>query len=188
LDAGLHKPVSCGAVIVGIEHVAVACADAAPVLGLFERLGWTLCIPRTCPPKGVRSHQLDVGNARIEVHDPQRSDAALHAFLARRGPGLHHICFRVDDLQATVAQLTAAGLELVNPEPRVDGQGSTRLCTSSIWWWRVDGFRGAARGGRVRRHRNINRGWRSFDRLTFVPAVAVRPGELVFTSGLNAIK
>lgn len=109
--------------IIGIDHVSMASADLAETLRLFEQFGLRLTYVEDLPAEGVRSNQLDAGNTSIEVLEPLRSDASVQQFLDRRGQGLHHICFRVDDLEATIAQMQAAGFELVNPQPREDGQG-----------------------------------------------------------------
>lgn len=109
--------------IIGIDHVSMASADLAEALRLFEQLGLRLTYTEDLPAEGVRSNQLDAGNTSIEILEALRDDAPVVKFLRNRGPGLHHICFRVDDLEATIARMQAAGLELVDPQPREDRQG-----------------------------------------------------------------
>lgn len=109
--------------IIGIDHVSIACSDIAAVLKFFEQLGLRMTYQEDLAKEGVRSNQLDAGNTAIELLEPLRPDSPVQKFLATRGPGLHHVCFRVDDLEATIAQMLAAGWELVDPQPREDGQG-----------------------------------------------------------------
>jgi len=101
----------------------MASTDLAEALRLFDKLGLHLTYTEDLPAEGVRSNQLDAGNSSIEILEALRDDAPVVKFLQNRGPGLHHICFRVDDLEATIAQMQAAGLELVDPQPREDRQG-----------------------------------------------------------------
>ena len=109
--------------IIGIDHVSMASADLAEALRLFEQFGLRLTYTEDLPGEGVRSNQIDAGNTSIEILEALRDDAPVVKFLRNRGPGLHHICFRVGDLEATIAQMQAAGLELVDPQPREDRQG-----------------------------------------------------------------
>jgi methylmalonyl-CoA epimerase len=109
--------------IIGIDHVSIAAGDFGEALRLFGQFGLRLTYTEDLPAEGVRSNQLDAGNAGVEILEPLRPDAPVQKFIEKRGPGLHHICFRVDDLDATIAQMQSAGLELVDPQPREDGQG-----------------------------------------------------------------
>ena len=64
------------------------------------------------------------GETRLELLEPTGPDTPVGRFLQKRGPGFHHICFLVDDLQATLDGLAAAGVRLVDPEPRAGAEGS----------------------------------------------------------------
>ena len=72
----------------------------------------------TVPDQGVEAASVRVGSGRIELLRPLGDDTPVGRFLARRGPGMHHIAFRVDDLAAELMRLGAAGIELIDPEPR----------------------------------------------------------------------
>lgn len=109
--------------IVGIEHVSMATDDVPGLLRLLGALGMRETYREELSAEGVRSVQLTSGTACLEVLDPLRDDAPVRRFVTSRGAGLHHVCFEVDDLAATVAALRSAGLQLVSPEPREDGQG-----------------------------------------------------------------
>ena len=62
---------------------------------------------------------LDVGDGHVELLRPLGPDTAVGKFLARSGPGLHHVAYAVDDIDATLPRLTAAGIQLIDAEPRV---------------------------------------------------------------------
>ena len=109
--------------ITGIEHVAIVSNDVAATQTFLGNLGLTPWHHEDLPAEGVRSTQFGAGEAVVEVLEPLRDGAPVQRFLAERGPGLHHICFRVDDLAATVELFQSLGLRMVSPEPRQDSQG-----------------------------------------------------------------
>ena len=171
--------------ILGIEHIALATADVPAATHFLSQLGMQPWHTEELPAEGVRSHQLASGDAVVEILEAARDDAPLRRFLAQRGPGLHHVCFRVDDLDATIAQFQALGLELVSSTPREDKQGRRVFLHPRSGQGVLMGFVEPHRPASTSRRR-IDPGWRSYDRLSFAPAIAAR-GELVFVSGLNAI-
>jgi methylmalonyl-CoA epimerase len=170
--------------IVAIEHVALASNDMPAAVTFFEQLGMRPWHQEDLPTEGVRSNQFACGDAVIEVLEAMRDDAPLHKFIAQRGPGLHHVCFRVDDLESTVQQFRTLGFQLVSAEPREDAQGRRVFLHPRSGQGVLMGFVEPHR--KESHRRSVNPGWRGFERLTFVPAVAGR-GEVLFTSGLNAI-
>ncbi len=109
--------------IIGIDHIAIAADDAEPLRQLFALFGLQKVYQEDLREDRVRSEQFGAGNANVEVLTASDPSAPLGRFLATHGPGLHHVCFRVDNLETTIAQLQHAGLELVNPQPREDLQG-----------------------------------------------------------------
>lgn len=109
--------------IIGVEHVAIAANDRTAVVELFRRFGLDVVYREDLADEHVRAEQLDAGNAAVEILTPLDDSAPVARFLAERGPGLHHVCFRVDDVEATIADLRRAGLELASQQPREDGQG-----------------------------------------------------------------
>ena len=74
----------------------------------------------------VRTAFLPAGDVRIELLEPTAEDSPISKFLARRGPGIHHLCFAVDDLDASLARLAQRGYRLLNPSP-VPGAGGRRV-------------------------------------------------------------
>ena len=171
--------------IIGIEHVSMASDDFTETLKFFEQFGLQLSYTEDLERDGVRVRQMDAGNASIEILEPLRADSPVHKFLATRGAGLHHVCFRVDDLEATVSQMLAAGLQLVSPQPREDGQGRRVFLHPRSAHGALMGFVERHPNQGVSNKRTVNPGWRAYDRLTFVPAAASQ-GELLFISGLNS--
>jgi len=102
-----------------IDHVGVAVPDLEAALELYEG---TLQMPvahrETVPEQGVEAVLLDVGTTHVELLRPLAPDTAVGKFLERRGPGLHHVAYRVEDIDAELARLDQAGVELIDREPR----------------------------------------------------------------------
>jgi methylmalonyl-CoA/ethylmalonyl-CoA epimerase len=73
----------------------------------------------TVEEQGVEAVLLDVGEGHVELLAPLGPETAVGKFLARKGPGLHHVAYAVDDIDATLEKLSAAGLELIDSEPRI---------------------------------------------------------------------
>jgi methylmalonyl-CoA epimerase len=108
-----------------IDHVGVAVEDIDAVLALYrDGLGMSLVHRETVSEQGVEAVLLDVGDSHIELLAPLGPDTAVGRFLARRGPGLHHVAYRVEDIGATLRELAAAGLRLIDEQPRTGIRGS----------------------------------------------------------------
>jgi methylmalonyl-CoA/ethylmalonyl-CoA epimerase len=102
-----------------IDHVGVAVEDIDAALALYEQsFEMELAHRETVESQGVEAVLLDVGDGHVELLRPLGSDTAVGKFLARKGPGLHHVAYAVEDIDATLAKLSAAGLELIDSEPR----------------------------------------------------------------------
>jgi methylmalonyl-CoA/ethylmalonyl-CoA epimerase len=107
-----------------IDHVAIAVADAASA---SRELGELFGVSAT-PLEHVANQKTDViflhpqGETDIELICPS-GNASLQRFLDKRGPGLHHVCFEVEDLAASLAALKAAGVSLIDEEPRRGARG-----------------------------------------------------------------
>jgi methylmalonyl-CoA epimerase len=78
----------------------------------------------TVESQGVDAALLDVGDSHIELLQPLGADTAVGKFLARRGPGLHHVAYRVENVQETLDALRSAGLRLIDERPRTGIRGS----------------------------------------------------------------
>ena len=102
-----------------IDHVGVAVEDLDSALALYEGIfGMPVAHRETVSDQGVEAVLLDVGDGHVELLRPLGEDTAVGRFLARRGPGLHHVAYRVDDIDAALAQLREQGVELIDSEPR----------------------------------------------------------------------
>ncbi len=104
----------------GIHHLGVAVEDLDEALATYERLfGATLEHRSTVPEQGIDAMSVLVGGDRIELLAATGDDTPVGRFLASRGPGMHHVAYEVDDVGAALAELSAAGAELIDEVPRV---------------------------------------------------------------------
>ncbi len=102
-----------------IDHVGVAVDDLDAALELYEG---TFRMPvahrETVGEQGVEAVLLDVGATHVELLSPLGPETPVGKFLDRKGPGLHHVAYRVDDIEAVLAQLRDDGVEMIDSEPR----------------------------------------------------------------------
>ena len=107
-----------------LDHVNIAAPDADALAAVFSDLFGLEIVKRTeVADQGVQVVKLAAGDAVIEVTAPTGPDTPIGRFLAKNRPGLHHICFRVDDLRAKVRELLDKGVRLVNEEPTIGAAG-----------------------------------------------------------------
>jgi methylmalonyl-CoA/ethylmalonyl-CoA epimerase len=103
----------------GIHHLGVAVADLDEALETYRRLfGATLEHRSTVADQGVDAMSLLVGGSRIELVAPTDDDSPVGRFVASRGPGMHHVAYAVDDVEAAIAALAEEGVELIDQAPR----------------------------------------------------------------------
>ena len=103
----------------GIHHLGVAVDDLDSALETYERLfGAKVEHQATIDGQGVRAASLRIGDGRVELLEALGQDTPVGRFLAKRGPGMHHVAYEVNDLRATLAELTREGAELIDREPR----------------------------------------------------------------------
>ena len=103
----------------GIHHLGVAVDDLDSALETYERLfGAKVEHRATIDEQGVRAASLRIGEGRVELLEALGQDTPIGRFLAKRGPGMHHVAYEVNDLPATLAELTRKGAELIDAEPR----------------------------------------------------------------------
>lgn len=107
-----------------LDHVGIAVASIQDAMPLFERLanarGSTV---EDVASQGVRVAFVGVGSARLELLEAARPDSPIAKFIQKRGPGLHHIAYRVPDITAALADFAAEGVELIDREPRPGAAG-----------------------------------------------------------------
>jgi methylmalonyl-CoA/ethylmalonyl-CoA epimerase len=103
----------------GIHHVAVAVRDLDEAIETYGRLfGAELEHRDTVSEQGVEAAAVLVGESRLELLAATDADTPVGRFLARRGPGMHHVAYEVDDIEAQLAALDEQGVELIDHEPR----------------------------------------------------------------------
>ena len=103
----------------GVHHIGIAVADLDEGVVTYERLlGGVVEHRELVPDQGVEAATVLVGGSRIELLAPTGDDTPVGRFLAKRGPGIHHIAYEVDDVDAALEELRAAGAELVDAVPR----------------------------------------------------------------------
>ncbi len=103
----------------GIHHLGVAVEDLDAALVTYERLfGAEVEHRATVDDQGVRAASLRIGEGRVELLEPLGADTPVGRFLAKRGPGMHHVAYEVRDLQATLTELADAGADLIDAAPR----------------------------------------------------------------------
>ncbi len=108
-----------------IDHVGVAVEAIDPALVLYEdSFGLTLVHREIVEEQGVEAVLLGLGENHIELLAPLGADTPVGRFLARSGPGIHHVAYQVSDIEAALAQLQAAGIELIDKQPRIGIRGS----------------------------------------------------------------
>jgi methylmalonyl-CoA/ethylmalonyl-CoA epimerase len=102
-----------------IDHIGVAVADLDEALALHEQTyGMPVVHRETIESQGVEAVLLDVGENHVELLRPLAGDTPVGRFLARRGPGLHHVAYQVEDIEAALEQLRARGIRLIDEAPR----------------------------------------------------------------------
>ena len=107
------------------DHIGVAVEDLDEALALYgERFGMELQHRETVEEQGVEAVLLGVGDSHIELLRPLGPDTAVGKFLARSGPGLHHVAYGTDDIDSALESVRAAGLELIDERPRIGMRGS----------------------------------------------------------------
>jgi methylmalonyl-CoA/ethylmalonyl-CoA epimerase len=108
-----------------IDHTGIAVADIDDSLPFYrDVLGLPLVHRETVADQGVDAALLDIGDGHLELIAPLGPETGVAKFLAKHGPGLHHLAYRVDDIDATLASLSAAGVRLIDEQPRIGIRGS----------------------------------------------------------------
>jgi methylmalonyl-CoA/ethylmalonyl-CoA epimerase len=108
-----------------IDHIGVAVEDIDAAIGLYqESFEMALAHRETVSSQGVEAVLLDVGEGHVELLAPLGPDTPVGKFLSRSGPGLHHVAYAVDDIDGALQRIAAAGIELIDAEPRTGIRGS----------------------------------------------------------------
>lgn len=111
--------------LIAIDHVGVAVNDLAEAIVAYrDSLGMALVHREEVPGQGVDAALLEVGTSHVELLAPLSADTPVGRFLGKRGPGLHHVAYRVSDVRSALAALSAAGLRLIDERPRPGIRGT----------------------------------------------------------------
>jgi methylmalonyl-CoA/ethylmalonyl-CoA epimerase len=103
----------------GIHHVGLAVADLDEAVSTYERLfGGRLEHRVRVDDQGVEAASVRVGSGRVELLAPLGDDTPVGKFLAKRGPGMHHVAYEVEDIRVFLRELAGHGVELIDAEPR----------------------------------------------------------------------
>jgi methylmalonyl-CoA/ethylmalonyl-CoA epimerase len=108
-----------------LDHIGIAVEDLRQALAFYrDALGLEIEAPEEVASQRVRAHFIPAGEAALELLEATADDSPIAKYVAKRGPGLHHITLRVDDIRAALARLKEKGVRLIDEEPRPGAHGS----------------------------------------------------------------
>lgn len=111
--------------LTAIDHVGVAVPSIDEALPDYQdRLGMTLVHRETVTEQGVEAVLLDVGDSHVELLEPLSPETGVGRFIAKRGPGLHHVAYRVESIEDALARCREQGMRLIDERPRTGIRGS----------------------------------------------------------------
>jgi methylmalonyl-CoA/ethylmalonyl-CoA epimerase len=105
-----------------LSHVGIAVRSTAEQAAFFRDVLGLAAVP-VDDADGARIEAFQAGDALVELLEPETAGSPIHRFLERRGPGIHHLCFAVPDLDGALARCRAAGIQLVDEVPRIGAEG-----------------------------------------------------------------
>ena len=110
-----------------IDHIGIAVEDLEAALAPYvDGLGLVVDHVEEVPTERVRVAMLPIGDTKLELLEPMDQESAIAKFIERRGPGIHHIALAVEDVAGSIESMKAAGVRLIDEEPR-PGAGGTRV-------------------------------------------------------------
>jgi methylmalonyl-CoA/ethylmalonyl-CoA epimerase len=107
-----------------LDHVAIAVKSLEEALPFYENLGLARLDIEVVTEQGVRVAKLDVGNTHIELLEPLSDESPVGKFIAKNGPGLHHICVGINNIECRLRDLKETGTRLINEEPKIGAGGA----------------------------------------------------------------
>src|SRR4029453_11867249 len=108
-----------------LDHIGIAVQDIDKGLAFYrDALGLEVHAPEEVITERVRARAVPVGGPVLELLEATAPDSAIATYISKRGPGLHHVTLRVEDLRAALAHLSSRGVRLINTEPRPGAEGS----------------------------------------------------------------
>ena len=115
-----------GGLLTEIDHVAIAVEDLDAAIAWYRDVfGATVAHRETVESEGVEEALLKVAESYVQLTRGTRPDSAVSKFLEKRGQGVHHIGYRVDDIEAALKALTAAGAQVVGEAPKPGSRGTS---------------------------------------------------------------
>lgn len=110
---------------VSLDHIGIAVANIGEALDFYrDALGLEVEAPEEVASQRVRAYFIPAGEAALELLEATAEDSPIAKYVGKRGPGLHHITLRVDDIRAALAHLKARGVRLIDEAPRPGAHGS----------------------------------------------------------------
>ena len=107
-----------------VDHIAILVRNLETALAVYrDALGMSVTHTETIPEQDVNIAFLPSGDTQLELLEPISPDTGIGRYLEKRGEGMHHICLEVDDIEATIAELTAAGVALIDRSPKRGAHG-----------------------------------------------------------------
>ncbi|PYR38285.1 MAG: methylmalonyl-CoA epimerase [Acidobacteria bacterium] len=107
-----------------LDHVGIAVADIQAATDFYRTLGLEVEASEEVGTQQVRAHFISAGETSLELLEATADTSPIARYLSKRGPGLHHITLRVDDVAAALAQLKARGVRLIDEQPRRGAEGA----------------------------------------------------------------
>lgn len=108
-----------------LDYIGIAVGDLGQALAFYrDALGLEVGPPEEVASQRVRAHFVPVGESTLELLEPTAPDSPIAKFVEKRGPGVHHITLRVDDIREALARLKARGLRLIDESPREGAEGA----------------------------------------------------------------
>ncbi len=107
-----------------IEHIGIAVRDLGAAIAFYEKtLGLTCYHVEEVPDQNVRTAFFRVGKTKIELLESTSADGPVARFIEKRGEGIHHLAFAVDSVHAALEDVSAAGVQVIDREPRPGAEG-----------------------------------------------------------------
>jgi len=107
-----------------LDHIGIATRELEDGFAIWrDALGLQVGAAEEIPDQGVRVAMLALGDTHVELLEPLSSDSAVGKFLAKRGPGIHHLAVEVEDIHASLAVLKSKGARLIDEKPRLGARG-----------------------------------------------------------------
>jgi methylmalonyl-CoA/ethylmalonyl-CoA epimerase len=109
--------------ILGIEHIGIAVKELDTAAPFWKLLLQSTFRDETVEGEGVKTRIYDTGRGKVELLEALNPASPIARFLTKKGPGIHHVCFEVNDITSAIEELKASDIEVINPEPHRGTEG-----------------------------------------------------------------